>query len=603
MNNKTIKLALATAVFTTVWGCSDDNTVSTEPAPPSVPTPISLQVSLNNEQQVPYVIAGLNADAELLLDTESNSLSGTLRLNGISAVGAHIHLGYAGENGPVLAAFAPGSSADEMLLANTVLDEAQLEALRDGALYINVHSQAYPQGAVRGQILMEGVEVFVFDLSSQQFGPHMLTPASGKGYVTLNDNDNTLTTRIYAESLTRSTMAHIHQGQPLQTGEPLVTLERSQAATNLWTLSELPVEQQVVDSVRSGTTYVNIHSEDFPNGELRGQVLPDSTDLFNFNLDALQLVPPQSIDASGHGYALVNHRDSQLTVEIGVTVPGDVVQAGIAKGEPGQTGETLLEMEVDAQKAGVFRLQAALNEQELNELEQGAWHINMSDGDNAPVLRGQLSKTPSSTGIWLDQRSMLPGSQTYSINWQGQPIGSARIDTSIVEGKVTITEVTDAPPFGVVETLQVEMDANSGAPLAYQGTGQSGERKIAIDLAWQANHLNGSSDLSPEALDQRLPARHIEQLGLFYSVKALPLAEGLIIPFTVYNALDMTTAERTLRVEGIETVSVAAGTFETFKVFLDGADVNQIFYISTQVPRQLIQIGFDAFPITYELQP
>lgn len=115
--------------------------------------------------------------------------------------------------------------------------------------------------------------------------------------------------------------------------------------------------------------------------------------------------------------------------------------------------------------------------------------------------------------------------------------------------------------------------------------------------------VSGSTDLQNEPFIRVFPGHSVEQLGLLYSLHALPLAEGLSYPITVFNTLDNTLLKRELKVQGLKEITVAAGTFKVFEVLLGGAEVNQIFYISTETPRKLIKIGFDVYPITYELEP
>ena len=81
---------------------------------------------------------------------------------------AHIHMAPAGLNGPVVAflfGFDPGGVSPNGILSQGILTDADLigplsgktiddllDAMDAGNTYVNVHTQAYPPGEVRGQI-------------------------------------------------------------------------------------------------------------------------------------------------------------------------------------------------------------------------------------------------------------------------------------------------------------------------------------------------------------------------------------------------------------------------------------------------------------------
>jgi CHRD domain len=70
---------------------------------------------------------------------------------------AHIHEGAAGTNGPIQVPLDPRETGDPGESSNCVtdVDATVLEKIRQNPLgfYVNVHNDAYPDGAVRGQLL------------------------------------------------------------------------------------------------------------------------------------------------------------------------------------------------------------------------------------------------------------------------------------------------------------------------------------------------------------------------------------------------------------------------------------------------------------------
>ena len=83
-------------------------------------------------------------------------------------------------------------------------------------------------------------------------------------------------------------MAHIHNGKQGENGPPVVPLFKSESPTVLIngklangnitpSMLEGPMAgKQLSDlsiAMSNGTTYVNVHTEQNPNGEIRGQIM------------------------------------------------------------------------------------------------------------------------------------------------------------------------------------------------------------------------------------------------------------------------------------------------------------------------------------------
>lgn len=587
-------------VCLTLAACSNDKQVNNqpntvEPAQPDTTTEIT--VLLSGAEQVPQTFSQYEVNAVLTFDETHQTLQGELQLNGMSATAAHIHQGFAGESGAVIAAFETTSDNNILMLPEVNLNEEQTLLLRNGQLYINVHSEAFPNGEQRGQVLLEGTSVKVFPLTGWQVSPTVTTPASGTGYLTVNDNENSINLLTFYENIDSAFAAHLHQGQPGENGPALINLTMESEGVHQFTSGLVEVEQSFIDLINDDRMYVNVHSEAHQNGEIRGQVLQEGTQINSFVMNGLQLEPPIGNDYSSHGFVKITPATGDLSVYVQYEFFSEASSLNVTS-----ISDSALNLMLEMNGANQFTLDVSLSEAQMTDYLAGNWKITWQENEH-PVASGVMLASPLQTQLFLDRESLLAGVNNFEIFYQGQKMGSASIETLIDEDIVKIVEITDAPPFGVVETLSVEIDIASGAPLRYSGTGTSGERQINIDLTWNNNLLTGSTDLQDAPIATRLPATHMEQLGLFYTLQALPLALGLEYPLALYNGLDNTLTQRVVQVTGIEQVSVAAGTFETFRVFLGGSDqVNQIFYITTESPHRLIQIGFDAFPITYELQ-
>lgn len=109
-------------------------------------------------------------DGTLTLSGSFANLSSALMVVGQTGSSAHIHLGGTAENGPVVIPLAVNAAADNLsgtfdASANTfdisvltglpqdVTTADVMTAIMDGNAYVNVHTEAYPAGEIRGQIL------------------------------------------------------------------------------------------------------------------------------------------------------------------------------------------------------------------------------------------------------------------------------------------------------------------------------------------------------------------------------------------------------------------------------------------------------------------
>ena len=108
--------------------------------------------SMNSAQEVPTNASTATGQGALTVNPSTRAANGSIILTGMTAARAHIHIGAPGVNGPIIVELTDAGGGRWNVPANTVLTAAQVKAFKQGNLYFNAHSTAFPGGEIRGQI-------------------------------------------------------------------------------------------------------------------------------------------------------------------------------------------------------------------------------------------------------------------------------------------------------------------------------------------------------------------------------------------------------------------------------------------------------------------
>lgn len=110
-----------------------------------------IETSLSGGQEVPPV-KSLATGTSTIMVKDDKSVSGTIKTLGIKGTVAHIHQGATGMNGPHIVDLTMLSDGEWGIPPGTRLTDEQFQSLKDGNLYINVHSAEHKGGEIRAQL-------------------------------------------------------------------------------------------------------------------------------------------------------------------------------------------------------------------------------------------------------------------------------------------------------------------------------------------------------------------------------------------------------------------------------------------------------------------
>ena len=110
----------------------------------------AMKVTLSGSQEVPPANTQGSGSGSFRV-AEDGTISGSVTTTGVQGTMAHIHQGAKGQNGPVIVPLT--KSGDTYTVPEgRKLTPAQMEALKQGNLYVNVHSDKFKGGEVRAQL-------------------------------------------------------------------------------------------------------------------------------------------------------------------------------------------------------------------------------------------------------------------------------------------------------------------------------------------------------------------------------------------------------------------------------------------------------------------
>ena len=219
------------------------------------------------------------------------------------AIASHIHHGAPGVSGPVIIPLTnTGDSTGTLSVQSTLPDSLEAELLA-GNMYVNVHTDSFPAGEIRAQLAPSTANQTILlaaNLQGNQEVPPDTSHGTGHVIVLLNKATGEVNLTGSFQGLTSNAIAsHIHRADFGVSGPIIVPLllsgDTSGTITGTDTLSASDIS-----AMDSGHTYVNVHTDSFPAGEIRGQLISEQRVVFLKGiLQGSQEVPPNSSSATG----------------------------------------------------------------------------------------------------------------------------------------------------------------------------------------------------------------------------------------------------------------------------------------------------------------
>jgi len=231
--------------------------------------------------------------------------------------------------------------------------------------------------------------------------------------------------------------------------------------------------------------------------------------------------------------------------------------------------------------------------------------VRLVDVDGDPMTPADLN--PTGGPVAFDHSQIVARTDSFQAVVQGNPFGAQVTTVQVAGDSIVFTEATTLGPVVQQRTTVVL----SAADLAMRRSDQSGTvqgQQSEIHLVYADGRVKGSA-IVPQAagtpktvaIDTTVPAGAIDDNVLSLLAAALPLAEGKSFSLNVFSSGEGVTKVATIKVTGVENVTVPAGTFSAYRLEISGMQLPVVMHVSTESPRRMLRVAPVGAPLVFQL--
>lgn len=244
---------------------------------------IRLNATIDAAQETTTSSSTATGTAQMWYDTAANTFTLKVWVNGMANTisASHVHEGAAGASGGVASGLGDETaytrSGDDLTATFTDLAYGgDAATLLSGGAYINIHSAAFPAGEIRGQLIAENVKLWA-KLTPEQETHGVTSDAYGAASMDINPNTGEFQLILFNYNFTNTLAAsHIHEAAAGANGGVVNSLggaadynKNGDTYSQVWNGVSYSGD---IAKLLDGGAYINVHSDAFGAGEIRGQL-------------------------------------------------------------------------------------------------------------------------------------------------------------------------------------------------------------------------------------------------------------------------------------------------------------------------------------------
>jgi len=231
--------------------------------------------------------------------------------------------------------------------------------------------------------------------------------------------------------------------------------------------------------------------------------------------------------------------------------------------------------------------------------------VRLADVDGKELSPDDLH--PKAGPLILDASQFVTRTDSFQALVQGNVMGSQVTSLRRTADSLILVERTVLGPF-LQQQTSVVLDPTTFAPRQVDQTGTAGTQPAELHLTYANGRVKGRAvtpqrEGTPKTIqvDTVVAPGTVDDNQLHVILPALPLAEGKTFTFNVFSSGEGVTKLLTVKVAGVENITVPAGTFPAYRLELSGLQLPVVMHVTRDLPRRLLRIEPVGAPLVFEL--
>ena len=230
----------------------------------------------------------------------------------------------------------------------------------------------------------------------------------------------------------------------------------------------------------------------------------------------------------------------------------------------------------------------------------GILPVKIIDTDGNPLTPADLSDEVETIAYDLEQ--IVPRRDSFQIVFQGNVMGGTASELTRTGDAFQVTESTNVPLAGLEQSTTMGFKTDYSL-ISIEQKMTMGGRQFGVHAQMAGGRVTGKGS-SPQTgdhdIDLEWEAGMVENNMLRYVIPTMPLEDGATFKLKVLDTGEGKVRTATIKVSDAGSVTVPAGTFEAYRVEIQGLQAAAVMTVSKESPRMVLKIEPIGQPLVIE---